>query len=215
MLAFMFERYRTLCSPFMSSVIALNSSPRKIHATLTFVTFFSLIFSFPRLYEFLVVYDANAHSYSIYRTDLINSPVYVIGYRIIGSLLFYSALPYILIFIMSFKVWNKIRSSTKARAEMNVVSSKANEKISSEKIFIAIALKFLISRFTSTSFDILEHLIGVEAFIGSILVMFCVHINNLIVIVSSALNFFIFCFFSKSFRKALSNLCGFFKFHKN
>lgn len=203
MFTLMFERYRTLCSPFTNAVISLNSSSLRIHATLALVTLFALCFSFPRVYEISVVFNESDKTYLIYRTNLVNSPSYVIGYRIIGSFLFYSVCPYILIFFMSFKIWNKMSAASYDRAKMNV-SFMSSEKITSENIFIAITVKFLISRFASTFFDVIEHSIGAEAFIGNSLAMFFVHVNNLMVIISSALNFFIFWLFSNSFRKAVS-----------
>jgi hypothetical protein len=208
----MFERYRTLGCSFTSSVISRNSSALKIHTTLSIVMFFSFVFSIPRIYEYIVSYNEIEKSYSIHGSVLTKSTFYIIGYRIFGSLVFYSAVPYFLIFIMSFKIWNKISIASQIREQMNVFSSSQN---TSEKIFIAITIKFLISRFGTISFDIIEHIIGTETFEASSLAMLFVSINNLFVVASSALNFFIFWIFLKPFKKEVSNFCSCIVFFEN
>lgn len=203
MFAFMFERYRTLCSGFSSAVFARASMPAKVHATLALITLFALLFTLPRYFEITVEYNELLQTYSLIRKPIASSPSYIILYRIIGSLLFYSAIPYILIFFMSFRVWYKMSLAFNERMEMQCLNPSEMKNISSEKVFIALTIKFLISRLTSTFIDSIECLVGPEVFVNSSTATLFVNINNVVVIISSALNFFIFWAFSAKFRRSI------------
>jgi hypothetical protein len=209
MLALMFERYRTLCCQFSTAVLARHSSAKTAHLTLAMVTIFSFCYSIPRYFEFTVKFNYDHHLYLTIPTSLMTSRIYIIGYRIVGGVLFYSACPYILIFIMSFKVWKKTTEAYHERAQMKAPSIRERENLNSERIFFAITTKFLISRLAATLFDILEHLLGAQAFVESPFAMLCVHFNNLVVVIASILNFFIFFGFSSSFRKSAVSLITF------
>lgn len=219
MLALMIERYRTLCTRFSTAVYSHNSSLKRTYIILTAVTISAFIFSIPRFFEASVKYDYIHQHYIIHKTILLESKIYIILYRILGSLLFYSALPYVIIFLLSFRILKKIQTASLERVQLQgyrySVTSFLNtynpfndtEKFNNEKIFLAISFKFLFFRLASTSFDVIEQLIGVEPFVGPTIALFFVNINNLFVIISSTLNFFIFWHYSNNFKKASGRFC--------
>lgn len=100
MCALMFDRYRTLCQPF---AVKSNNIPL-IHKALFGVAFTALLFSIPRFFELHSKFDPEENEYYIAQTELVNDQIYMIGYRIVGGLLFYSVLPYVVLFILSFRV---------------------------------------------------------------------------------------------------------------
>lgn len=89
------------------------------------------------------------------------------------------------------------------RMEMQCLNPTEMKNISSEKVFIALTIKFLISRLTSTFIDTIECIVGPDVFVQSSTATLIVNINNIVVIISSALNFFIFWTFSAKFRRSL------------
>lgn len=204
MLELMIERYRMLCCRFATTVLSRHSTAKRIHVTLFSIMLFALLYSLPRYFEFYVEYVPKEAVYLTNPSSLVSSKVYVIGYRIIGGVLFYSALPYILIFLISAKIWQTTAEATRSRTQMKATSPREKENLNSERILFAITVKFLVSRFAATLFDIVEHFVGADVFVNSAFAMLCVYVNNLMVVISSALNFFIFLYFSTAFKKSVA-----------
>lgn len=81
MCALMFDRYRTLCSPFAvrSSNISL------IHRVLLSVCLVALVFSLPRFFELHLEKDPMSGIEYVSQTELVHNKLYMIGYRIFGK----------------------------------------------------------------------------------------------------------------------------------
>lgn len=108
MCALIFDRYRTICRPFTRS----SQTTGKVHKVLGLVCLLALIFSLPRFYELTLVHDHDANEYYLDQTELVRNKLYMIGYRILGGLLLYSLFPYVILFLLSFKVgfnWKSMR----------------------------------------------------------------------------------------------------------
>ncbi|CAD5219124.1 unnamed protein product [Bursaphelenchus okinawaensis] len=203
MCALMLDRYRTLCKPFS---VRSNNIPL-IHKVLFGVCLTALLFSMPRFFELHSVLDESTDTFYVSQTQLVHNKLYMIGYRIVGGLLFYSLLPYVLLFVLSFRVWLVIRSAAMARLKMNASGTMSSAYATdSEMILIAVISKFLLSRLLPTVLDVVEHLVGPEIFTRSAELTICVDISNLVVVSSAGINLFIFYAFSNSFRKAINSL---------
>jgi len=131
----------------------------------------------------------------------------MIGYRIVGGLMFYSLLPYVVLFAMSLRVYFVLRAAAKARLKM-AARQNVSGCTDSEMILLCVMAKFLFSRLMPTALDVAEHAIGSDKFLESSEATLCVDISNLIVVASSSMNFLIFYFFSNSFRQKLWKQAG-------
>lgn len=159
-----------------------------------------MIFTIPRYFEFDIVFDKSVQRYLLLHSNLALNSLYVLYYRIIGSLLFYSAIPYLIILVLSLQIWY---SNMKAHEERQQISTNMKKHFkSSERLFITIVAKFLLSRSLTSVLDIIEFLIGSSEFVKSNELLLLSQISNLIIIFSSAINFCIFYKFSSNFRSS-------------
>ena len=195
MCALMIDRYRSLCSPLTARQLSFNT----IHRILFLICIAALCFSIPRYFELQLRLD-DEKQYYLAQTDLVHNQGYMIGYRIVGGLLFYSLLPYVVLFAMSSRVWFVLRAAAKARLKM-AAQQNVSGCTDSEMILLCVMAKFLFSRLMPTALDVAEHAIGSENFLDSAEATLCVDISNLIVVASSSANFIIFYFFSNTFRQ--------------
>ncbi|MCP9265622.1 Mitochondrial-processing peptidase subunit beta [Dirofilaria immitis] len=153
MCVLMFERYRAFCRPLDSR----HTKPQKVHRTLSLVSLLALLFSLPRLFE-LSVYELNGE-YHVNQTLLVEIRAYMLGYRIIGGMLFYSLFPYIILFIISARICLAIHAANKQR--QNFVATRGITNLKStdcELLLITVMAKFLISRLMPTALDLAEHI---------------------------------------------------------
>lgn len=197
MSALVVDRYRTLCAP----LTARHFSFRTIHRILSLICLAALCFSIPRYFELELRLDEQ-DQYYLSQTSLVHNQVYMIGYRIVGGLMFYSLLPYVVLFAMSLRVYFVLRAAAKARLKM-AARQNVSGCTDSEMILLCVMAKFLFSRLMPTALDVAEHAIGSDKFLESSEATLCVDISNLIVVASSSMNFLIFYFFSSSFRQRL------------
>ncbi|KAM3725463.1 Sex peptide receptor [Dirofilaria immitis] len=200
MCVLMFERYRAFCRPLDSR----HTKPQKVHRTLSLVSLLALLFSLPRLFE-LSVYELNGE-YHVNQTLLVEIRAYMLGYRIIGGMLFYSLFPYIILFIISARICLAIHAANKQR--QNFVATRGITNLKStdcELLLITVMAKFLISRLMPTALDLAEHIVSSSEFLVSTTATFFVDISNLIVVISSAMNFFIYFTLSRAFRRTVFN----------
>ncbi|VDD93168.1 unnamed protein product [Enterobius vermicularis] len=207
MCVLMFERYRALCRPLAASAMSIA----KVHKILAAVVVLAIVFSLPRLFEVVVVEYEDGFS-DVVQSDLGKNHFYLFYYRIIGGLVFYSVLPYIVLFALSAKISLALRAAAKERQVMSrSLSSRANRIADSELILLAVMAKFLLSRLMPTALDVAEHIVTSEIFVLSPAATLLVAISNLIVVISSAVNFFIYFLLAKSFRRStcscFENLC--------
>jgi hypothetical protein len=100
MCSLMFDRYKTLCSPFTVRSGNIN----RIHRILLTVCLIAIIFSLPRFFEISVELDSSTGIEYVTQTSLVHNKIYMIGYRIFGGLMLYSLMPYLVLFVLSFKV---------------------------------------------------------------------------------------------------------------
>lgn len=194
------ERYRVLCHGFVSSVLAHTQHSQKFHKIGFFVIFMSILYNLPRYFELYVQYVPKENHYLISSSHLTENYLYMVGYRIIGSLIFYSAMPYIVIFFMSYKVLNVIRNVGHVGYSEK---SPSYAPFDSDKVLMALAMRFLVSRLLTTLLDIAESVVGFNVFFDSPFTLVCSYLSNFLVVCSSASSFLVFCTFSKKFRASL------------
>lgn len=204
MLSLVRDRYRLLCCRFADSVAAKSKHTLKnIHWILFGLSLASVFFSLPRFFEIQVSYNHTSDQYSLETSDLVDNVFYMVGYRIVGSLIFYSAIPYIFTFITSFKIWLVLKNASKVRKAMYVNTSNSSIMSDSDRVIVTLAIRFLVSRFPTTLIDIAESFLGTPTFFSFTFASLAVHTSNFIVVLSSASTFFTFYIFSKKFRKSI------------
>jgi len=84
MCALIADRYRTISRSFKRS----SQSASGINKALSIVCLFAVLFSLPRFFEIEVVFDEEFEGYYPVQTNLVHSKLYMVGYRIVGALLF-------------------------------------------------------------------------------------------------------------------------------
>lgn len=200
MLMFVYDRYKALCSRLINSIPTKTTNYLDVHLKLMAVSLISIIFSIPRLFELTIVYHEAHGNYSIVLTRLIESPAYMLGYRVFGSLIFYSVIPYIIIFVMSWKIFLVLRAASKMREKMNVKNITSAMSSDSDYLIVALAVRFLVTRLPTIFLDILESLIGSASLLSSPVTMVYITISNLFIVFSSASTFFTMYVVSSKFR---------------
>uniref|UniRef100_A0A0K0E9X3 G_PROTEIN_RECEP_F1_2 domain-containing protein n=1 Tax=Strongyloides stercoralis TaxID=6248 RepID=A0A0K0E9X3_STRER len=222
MCALMYDRYRALTSKLNVALSIKSVKEKDIHKMLALVFISSLIYTLPRFFELKITYKEIEvyNGFSDYilnedniqiipipiQTDLVRNNFYMIGYRVIGGFLFYSLIPYILLFGASTKISIELHKTTKRRQKM-LSTSISNNKISngtseSNKILFAVMAKFLISRLMPTILDVVECLVGADSFNNDYYyVSLIIDISNFIIVVASGTNFFIFNCYKKLYKK--------------
>lgn len=107
-------------------------------------------------------------------------------------------------------MWFIVREAAAGRKGISTTSSSkagSSSTTDSERVLVAMMVKFLLSRLMPTALDVVEHAIGPDQFTVSHVLTACVDTSNLIVVVASAANFFIFYAVSASFRKTFALTC--------
>ncbi|CEF60422.1 G protein-coupled receptor, rhodopsin-like family and GPCR, rhodopsin-like, 7TM domain-containing protein [Strongyloides ratti] len=223
MCALMYDRYRALTSKLNVALSIKSVKEKEIHKMLALVFLSSLIYTLPRFFELKVIYkeiEPNVSSSEFYinendniqiipipvQTDLVRNNFYMIGYRVIGGFLFYSLIPYIILFGTSTKISIELHKTAKRRQKM-LSTSLSNKNISnvtseSNRILFAVMAKFLISRLMPTILDVIECLVGADSFNNDhYYVSLFIDISNFIIVVASGTNFFIFNCYKKIYAK--------------
>jgi hypothetical protein len=206
MVSLIIDRYCALCRRFENLVVAQKQNDQRIHIILSTLSLVSFLYSVPRYFELNISFNYDHSVYVVTSTNLLSNSTYMIYYRIIGSLIFYSIVPYIIVFIAFVKFSFFLRNFHTTRVSLNVPQSKTAKENESNRLLLALSIRFLLSRFPSTLVDIYEMISGSqEEFLQSTIAMFCVYVSNFLVIFSSASTFFLFFIFSCRFRKFV---CG-------
>ncbi|VDK60642.1 unnamed protein product [Anisakis simplex] len=236
MFVMMYDRYRALCRPLHQRLSQrhLQKPTRRIHWICMCILFMGLIYSLPRLFELDVITEvvndevhrnASSHYLSahteqlrVVQTALVKSYLYMVGYRIVGAILFYSLLPYVILSAISARVSYAVHQAAlrrKAICKSSIDVSLERRSCESERILLATMAKFLISRLLPTALDITEHIIGHESFLISPTITIVVDVCDLIVVLASAVNFFIYCALSRTFRRSLGLLHCYVRVHSH
>lgn len=214
MLALTVDRYWYLCRK-LQSILTLHQQKNdsRLHLILFALIFGSFIYCIPRFFELKITYYASFKVYFISYSDLMYNPAYMLFYRVIGSIIFYSVVPYIFVFMLFMKYWAVLRHSDEYNLTHNSRKLSITRAKESNKMLIAISMKFLLSRMPSMMVDIYEIIIGHQEFYNSEMAMIFVGLSNFVVIFASASTFFLFLIFSRRFRSYITcRLMDFCKF---
>src|SRR3569833_3009538 len=128
MVALVLDQYWTLCRRFKNIVFTQQKHNKHIHFILAFLSLMACVYSIPRFFELKITYFQLYNVYLISYTNLKQNEMYMLLYRIIGSLIFYSAVPYIVVFFVFTRCWFEVRNSHKMRLILNV-----NNQVNSNK----------------------------------------------------------------------------------
>lgn len=105
MCALIFDRYRTIVvHPFVKKYNIENKPTNRIHQVLLLVYILALSFSLPRFFELRLQWDPTTNEYFLMQTSIVHNKIYMIGYRILGGIFLYSLFPYVVLFVLSFRV---------------------------------------------------------------------------------------------------------------
>ena len=206
MVSLIIDRYCALCGRFANIVMAQKQNDAKIHLILTAISISSFLYSAPRYFELNISYNEIHQLYIVSTTDLFSNTIYMIYYRIIGSLIFYTMVPYIIVCIAFIKFFIVLKNLNKTRVSLNVLKPKSIKENESNSLLIALSIRFLLSRLPTTLVDVYEMIFKNQTeFLESQIAMIFVFISNFLVIFSSASTFFLFLTFSCRFRTFVYN----------
>uniref|UniRef100_A0A914W8W4 G-protein coupled receptors family 1 profile domain-containing protein n=1 Tax=Plectus sambesii TaxID=2011161 RepID=A0A914W8W4_9BILA len=128
------DRYFALCHPLAHKAIQERKRVKKL---LLVVSACAVLFSLPRYFELQVAYmhveylDGN---YSvIMQTPLPLNQMYMIFYRIIGGLLFYSLVPSVVLFTLTVRITIELRRAIAKRRTMSYRHRQPSESPSGER----------------------------------------------------------------------------------
>uniref|UniRef100_A0A915DPM5 G-protein coupled receptors family 1 profile domain-containing protein n=1 Tax=Ditylenchus dipsaci TaxID=166011 RepID=A0A915DPM5_9BILA len=223
--ALIFDRYLTLSRSF---TVSNSKTSMSIHRIVLAVYVLAICISLPRFFEVSVAFNETTRNYYFNKSDLVHNNLYMVGYRVFGGIIFSSLVPFLLLFTFLSKVWT-IMHKANLLASSRIVLRPATDKIAkisgeycpmrkwvrrrlhsdettdSEIILGLFTAKLLFSRLMPSLLDVLETLITFGDFnmIMPSTLRTLVSSSNLIVVASSAINFFIFYIFSSTFRRCL------------
>ncbi|CAI4233085.1 unnamed protein product [Auanema sp. JU1783] len=221
------DRYLALCQPLKHRAIGKKSRVKRL---MVIVSLLAVLFSLPRFFEVEVITFTNQQNeinIGIDRTSLFDNKIYWTVYHIILAMLFVTLCPCLLLFALTLRISLALRTAIAKRkslcapnAEVDVRSKKCHSaRVNSKKehksniMLVLVIAKFLVSDILPTVIDVLEHLVGQQAFMRSPLASLFVDVSNFLIVLNCSSNFWVFIIWGKRFRKScrqlvLSTACG-------
>ncbi len=208
------DRHFAVFRPLTHKAVVTPEGLRKL---MILVTAMAVVFGLPRYFELAVrqCHDPQSGDLTleIEPSKLRSNMLYVVAYKIVGSLIFYSALPFVLLLALTIDISIKIRASKRKQRVptssalilgQQTALSRADQSVN--HMLLAVAVKFLISRLFPTALDVAEAIVGEENFVQSLSTNYAADISNLVVVLNSLTNSWIYFGFGKGFRRELAGL---------
>ncbi|KAI6232464.1 G-PROTEIN-RECEP-F1-2 domain-containing protein [Aphelenchoides besseyi] len=235
------DRYLALCRPLKHPAIGKKCRVRRLMIAVSgFALFFSLpryfevtlvdhCTTFELSNELEIIRNSSNCQHQIERTVLTQNVVYWTVYHILLQCLFITVVPCFILCALTCQISFALRSAGQRRKSLCQVTSgeyslgsprgsaesgklKNNDHRSNVMLVLIIA-KFLIANLLPTVADVLEHIVGDEAFRTSPLATLFVDFSNLLLVLNCSTNFYVFLLWSKRFRRSccallFTNGCG-------
>ncbi len=166
----------------------------------------SVVYNVPSFLELQVelCQDGDQLGASIYPRALRQSPAYNIGYRIIGSLLCVSLLPFLLIAALTTRIICFVRKSSQASEHTGSSRNERDGSINGRrrqrrrellvtKLLLLLSGKFLLTHSLPLVLNVWETALFARGAQSILAFDYVTDTSNLIVVLSSATNFLVYC----------------------
>lgn len=114
------DRYFALCQPLTHKAIGKKTRVKKL---LFLVSVMATLFGMPRCFELNVITSDVGNGTIVAHvapTNLTKSDIYMIGYRVLGGLIFYSLVPFVLLFCITIRITIAISKASRRRGAMSL-----------------------------------------------------------------------------------------------
>ena len=178
------------------------------------VVFFSILVNFPRFFMYVLINDHNSTNGTdtprIYYkpSSLLENASFNLYYMNV----FYSSivliLPLLILVVFNFAIIHAIRKSANSmrRNSMNMKGGKQEKNLT--VVMIVIIVELLLCHSLDRVLLVLKHVMPPSASKCPNSLNYASHASNLLIIINSATDFFIYVIFKKRFRKLLRNMCS-------
>ena len=194
------DRYIAVCHPLRAVQSCTRNRTRQ---SLALIALFSLLFNIPRMLEtHWTLSSENIVHWEL--TDFGNNTIYRHVYLIVLHISVMVLIPFIVLLILNTKLVVSVRKSRHIRGTTGLGRQTQNERNLTAMLTMVVAV-FLLCQLPS----ILDNILGVVLTEEEALKPFPLKvnaINNLCVMINSAVNFYMYCLFGKKFRRAFATI---------
>ena len=201
--AFTVERYIAVCMPLKAAKMCTVSRARK---TILTIIVLSIIYNIPRMLEFKTVVfvdeTTNTTTAQYVFTDLGSNSTFRHIYFIYMQLVVMLAIPFVLLAVLNTLLIRAVKRSEMTTGKVNTKTKKEN---SLTIMLIAVIVVFMICQVPSIADNIFMATLSQELQLSPVYVKFTC-ISSLMVIMNSAINFYLYCVFGKKFRRVFCRI---------
>ena len=196
--AFTIERYIAVCRPLHASKMCTVSRAKK---AIIIVFILAFVYNLPRMLESQVVEEFDSDTNTTYPllkyTELGSNPFFRQIYFIYLNMFVMFLIPFLILAVFNVLLVKAVQESRKARAQMNARTARENNLTI---MLIVVILVFLLCQLPSIADNIFLAILEQEELYSVNYVKFTC-ISNLMVVINSATNFYLYCVFGRKFRK--------------
>ena len=196
------NRYVSVCRPYeVSSWCTVQQAKRQV----IIIWILSIALHFVRFFEQRVVRGARN---SVEVTSMGNHDVYKILYGSILYCIVMFLVPLVTLIILNYRLIKGLQQTKRRRAQLlkskGATSSKSEEDIT--LTLIVVVLVFVVTQMPALFTQILRATLARPAQKCPYFYFYCERLSDFLVVVNSSVNFIIYCFCSRKFRKILEGL---------
>ena len=196
--AFTVERYIAVCRPLKAAKLCTISNARR---AIIILVCCSVVYNIPRMLEYKVEMtfenSTNKSFPRIQTTDLGSNPTFRHVYFVFMHMAFMLIIPSTMLAVLNTCLIRAVKQSEKTRGKVNTKTRREN---SLTIMLISVVIVFLVCQVPSIVDNILYATLDAQTYRKPLLVkLYC--ISNLMVMINSATNFYIYCLFGNKFRR--------------
>ncbi len=201
--AFTVERYIAVCMPLKAAKMCTTSRARK---TVLTIVVLAIIYNIPRMLEYKTeVYVDPATNQTVAQfveTQLGKNSTYRHLYFIYMQLVVMLAIPFVLLAVLNTLLIRAVKRSEMTTGKINTKTKKEN---SLTIMLISVIVVFMICQVPSIADNIFMVTLSEEQLMSPVYVKITC-ISNLMVIMNSAINFYLYCVFGYKFRSVFCRI---------
>ncbi len=201
--AFTVERYIAVCRPLRAAKMCTISRARK---SISIIIVFSILYNIPRMLEYEVKVEVdpetNLTNARYQPTKLGMDPTFRHIYFIYMQLIFMLIVPFTTLAVLNILLIRAVKKSQKTQGKIN---NKTRRENSLTVMLISVIVVFMICQVPSIVDNIFQAILDDAALMTSPFVKLTC-ISNLMVIMNSAINFYLYCVFGRKFRRVFCRI---------
>ena len=204
------DRYIAVCHPLRAQHLC---TLRRTYISIAVIIFVTLVISLPRFFEFEMHYSDADELYTGYMiTPLLKDKTYTFVYRIALFFLVMYLIPMGVLVILNVRLLLTLRSAYRYRSSMissgNMHTSKGQQPNENRGVTIVVVTIVIVCVICNVTAMISHVIWTLQTCIQKLSYMevyrrFVANVSNVMVIFNCAINFIIYCLFSRKFRSGL------------